>query len=677
MASALTSGPRCAALIGPYSSGKTTLLESLLYVAEAINRKGSVKDGNTVGDGGAVARARGFSVELSVANCRFMGDAWALIDCPGSIEFAQDARNALMVADIAVVVCEPDPAKAQALAPTLKFLDDHDVPHLVFINKMDHPGVSVRDTLAALQGVSQRPLVLRHVPIRGGGSEAITGYVDLISERAYAWKPGEPSALVEMPADLSERADAARQEMLETLADFDDALLEQLLEDVRPEKAEVYRYLAETMAHDQVVPVMMGAAEAVSGVFRLWKALRHDTPHVDATAARRGFDPAGEPVVQVFKTSHARSGKLSHARVFAGEVTEGMQLGGTRVGSLFSMVGQQQNKLDRAGPGAVVALGRMDDTVTGAALAASGKAVAVESWADPLPPVYAVAINAEKRDDEVKMSAALARLVEEDPSLRVEHNADTHEMLLWGQGEIHLAVAAEQLREKYNVGVTTARPHVPYKETIRKPIEQHARHKKQSGGHGQFADVKVEIRPQPRGAGFDFSERIVGGSVPKQYIPSVETGVKNYLSAGPLGFPVVDVAVCLVDGQFHAVDSSDMAFQTAAAMAMREGMPQCSPVLLEPVCHVDIDVPAEHTSKVNTLVTGRRGQLLGFDAREGWDGWDTVSALMPQAEMNDLIVELRSLSQGTGTFRFRFDHLQELTGRDADSVVSQRQNEAA
>ena len=675
MANAQTSGPRCAALIGPYSSGKTTLLESLLFVAEAISRKGSIGDGNSVGDAGAVARARGFSVELSVANCRFMGDDWALIDCPGSIEFAQDARNALMAADIAVVVCEPDVGKAQALAPTLKFLDDHDVPHLIFINKMDHNGISVRDTLAALQGVSQRPLVLRHVPIRDG--EAITGYVDLISERAYAWKPGEPSALVEMPADQSDRAASARQDLLETLADFDDGLLEKLLEDVKPEKTEVYSHLTETMAHDQIVPVMLGAAETVGGVFRLWKALRHDTPDHTATAARRGFDPAGETVAQVFKTAHSRSGKVSHARIWAGSVSEGMQLGGTRVGGLFSMVGQTQNKLDQAGPGAVVALGRMDDVATGDVLTASGAAIAGAAWSEPLSPVFAAALRAEKRDDEVKLSAALARLVEEDPSLRFEHNADTHELVLWGQGEIHLAVAAEQLREKYNAGVTLARPQVPYRETIRKGIEQHARHRKQSGGHGQFADIRIEIRPQPRGAGFAFSDRIVGGAVPKQYIPSVETGVKQFLGAGPLGFPVVDVSVCLVDGQFHAVDSSDMAFQTAAQMAMREGMPLCSPVLLEPVCQVDVDVPSEYTSKVNTLVTGRRGQLLGFDAKDGWDGWDTISALMPQAEMADLIVELRSLSQGAGTFRFRFDHLQELTGRDADTVVSHRQHEAA
>ncbi len=231
MANSLASGPRCAALIGPYLGGKTTLLEALLFVSDAVTRKGSVDDGNAVGDGGAVARARGFSVELSVANCTFMGDRWTLIDCPGSIEFAQDARNALMAADIAIVVCEPDVAKAQALAPTLKFLDDHGVPHVIFINKMDQPGASVSETLSALQGASQRPLVLRHVPIRSG--EAITGYVDLISDRAYVYNPGQPSALIERPGDVSERTEQARQELLETLADFDDTLLEQLLEDVR------------------------------------------------------------------------------------------------------------------------------------------------------------------------------------------------------------------------------------------------------------------------------------------------------------------------------------------------------------------------------------------------------------------------------------------------------------
>ncbi len=538
---------------------------------------------------------------------------------------------------------------------------------------MDNPNSSLEETVAALQTVSSLPLVLRHLPIREG--DDTTGYVDLISQRAYAYKAGAQSDTIEAPANLNDDRYLARQELLESLADFDDELLEKLLEYVVPDQKDVYRDLTENLASDNIVPVMIGAAEHQSGVFRLWKSLRHDTPGSSAAAERLGVAGGSGPVAQVFKTSQARTGKLSHARVWLGEVSDGMTLGGERIGGLFHMLGQEQSKAATAGPGDVVAFGRMDEVKTGDTLGADGRDRPA-LWPEPLAPVYAVTLSPEKRDDEVKMSAALAKLVEEDPSYAVEHNADTHELVLWGQGEIHLTVAAERLAEAYKVGVTTAPPRVPYKETIRKPIEQHARHKKQSGGHGQFGDVHLEIRPMPRGGGFEFSDRIVGGSVPKQYIPSVETGVRNYLSEGPLGFPVVDVSVCLYDGQFHSVDSSDMAFQTAAAMAMREGMPQCSPVLLEPVCKVDIDVPSEHTSKVNQVVTGRRGQLLGFDAKAGWSGWDTVQALMPRTEMSDLIIELRSLSQGAATFRFEFDHLQELTGREADQVVQQRRGEA-
>ncbi|MBM3559138.1 MAG: elongation factor G [Alphaproteobacteria bacterium] len=675
MADQSARGPRCAALVGPYGAGKTVLLEALLFAAGATSRKGSMRERNTVGDASPVARERGMSTELNVAGCEFMGDRWTLLDCPGSIEFAQDVRNALPVVDFAVVVVDPDPAKAPLVAPLLKLLDDLGTPHAIFINKMDTPGAAVADVMAALGAASARPLVLRHLPIMQG--EAVGGYVDLISQRAYRYRKGAQSDVVELTPDLAEEESAARQALLERLADFDDALLEQLLEDMVPDQKDIYRQLVANVAKDNIVPVMLGAAETQSGVFRLWKSLRHDAPGVVEVAVRRGVDPGKGPAAQVFKTVHARAGKLSHARALAGEVAEGATLGGERIAGLFHMLGQQQTKIARAAAGEVVALGRMEQAQTGERLTATGKSGPDAAWPAVLPPVYAVAIRAAKRDDEVKLSAALQRLVEEDPSYSVEHNADTHELVLRGQGEIHLAVAAQTLQAKYNVAVTTARPQVPYKETIRKAIEQHARHKKQSGGHGQFGDVKLEIGPRPRGAGFEFSERVVGGAVPRQFISSVETGVRETLARGPLGFPVVDVGVCLFDGQYHTVDSSDMAFRTAAGMAMREGMPKCEPVLLEPIGKVEIDAPAEFTSRVNQLVTGRRGQILGFDAKPGWSGWETVSAYIPEAEMHGLIVDLRSMTQGAGTYRYAFDHLQELTGREADQVVSQRAQAAA
>jgi elongation factor G len=294
----------------------------------------------------------------------------------------------------------------------------------------------------------------------------------------------------------------------------------------------------------------------------------------------------------------------------------------------------------------------------------------------PQPAVFGTAIMIRDRKDEVKLSAALAKLVEEDPSLAVPHDPDTPQVLLLGQGEMHLRVSIERLARKFGVAVERRRRLVPYKETIRASTTVRGRHKKQSGGHGQYGDVVVEIRPQERGAGFAFSETVVGGAVPRNFFPSVEIGVVDYLKSGPLGFPVVDVAVTLKDGSYHTVDSSDMAFRQAARLAMQDGMPQCNPVLLEPIMHVEICVPNDATARITGMIPQRRGQMLGYDARAGWPGWDCVSAHIPAAEMDDLIVELRSVTAGVGTFTAKFDHLAELTGKLAEQVLA-RHREAA
>lgn len=671
------SGPRCAALVGPYLSGKTTLLESLLLVTGAVQRRGTAKEGNTVGDASPEARQRKMSVQVSAATTEFLGDSWTFLDCPGSIEFGQETMNALMVADTAVVVIEPVVERAMTVAPLLHFLDQHEIPHLIFVNKMDHTESRVRDVLEALQGLSARPLVLRQVPIRKG--EAIDGYVDVVSERAYRYKPGQASDLVPLPDDMQPREKEVRQGLLEKLADFDDKLLEQLLEDVAPSKEEIYRHLSANLATDKIVPVLLGAAEKDHGVRRLLKALRHEVPGAAATARRLGVKPGSTPLVRVFKTLHQpHAGKLSFARVMRGAIKDNATLGPDRIGGIFRMKGNDQAKLTEAALGEVVALGRMEHAKTGQALTQAGDAGGEGgAFAAVLTPVYSLAINAEKRADEVKLSGSLAKLVEEDPSLAVEHNPDTHEHLILGQGDIHLQVAVERLKSKFSLPVVTKRPQVPYKETIRKGIKHHARYKRQTGGHGQFADIHIEIKPLSRGAGFKFTETIVGGSVPKNFIPSVEIGVTDYLGKGPLGFPVVDFCVNLSDGQYHDVDSSDMAFRTCAGQGMREAMPKCTPVLLEPIMHVEIAVPNSYTAKVQRLVTGRRGQVMGYDAKPGWNGWDVVTAQMPQSELHDLIVELRSLTLGVGTFTTRFDHLQELTGRLADQIVQARNAQAA
>ena len=666
------STPRVAAIVGPYLSGKTSLMESLLFVAGALPRKGTVKEGNTVGDASLEAKARQMSVEASLAACTYQGEAWTLIDCPGSVEFSQEGAHALMAADIAVVVCDPDPNRALMVAPTLKFLDDHQVPHVVFVNKMEAPGSGgkLKDVLNALQQVSERPLVLVEVPIREG--DQITGYVDLISEHAYKYEAGKDADLMQMPESVLPEELEARQILLEKLADFDDHLMEELLSDMAPSFEEVSEDMAKDVQADLLVPVFFGSADKDAGVRRLFQALCDEAPRVEATAARLGIPEGKDALVQVFKTVHAQHvGKQSICRIWRGEVADGSSLAGNRVSGINRPFGAQQIKQAKASAGEVVALGRMDEVHTSEALTPSGR---VElAWPAPMQPMLALSLNTVKSGDDVKLSLSLQKLCEEDASLHVEQNAETQERILWGQGEVHLKCALDRLKSRFGLDVLHHPPLVPYRETFTKGTKVHGRHKHQTGGHGQFGDVWFEIKPLPRGTGFQFEERIVGGVVPRNFFGAIEHGVVDWLKRGPLGFPVVDIHVALVDGSYHTVDSSDMAFKTAARVGMSEGAPLCNPVLLEPISEVHIAVPSEFTPKAQRLVTGRRGgQVLGFDARPGWTGWDVVSAYIPQAEMSDVIVELRSLTMGVGSFTWAFHHLQELVGRDADKVVEAR-----
>ncbi len=668
--------PRTAALVGPYLSGKTTLLEALLFATGAINRRGTIKDGNTVGDASPEARARQMTTEINVAHTTYLGDPWTFLDCPGSVELTYETQLALLASDVAVVVCEPEVERALTLSPLFKFLDQYSIPHIMFINKLDTSAARMRDVMAALQSVSERPLVVRQVTTRDKEG-AITGYVDLVSERAYQYKPGHASDLVKLPDGFWDQERQTRTSLVEKLADYDDKLLEQLLEDVQPSKEEIYKQLAKDLQRDLIVPVMLGSGAQEHGVRRLLKALRHETPEPAATIARIGLKDGSDTVAQVIKTYYpGNTGKLSLARVWRGTVSEGMSLNGVRVAGVLRMNGAKQEKLPSAGVGEVVALARLEGIATGTVL--SSGATPPELPKVPVPmPVYSLAVAAEKRTDDVKLSGAIQKVIEEDPTLQLKHSEDGHELVLWGQGDIHLQIALDRLRTKYSLPAKTHRPQLGYRETIRRPVSQHARFKRQSGGHGQFADIEIEVKPLPRGSGHAFTNSVVGGAIPKNYIPAVEDGVNEYLTKGPLGFPVVDVAVNLVTGQFHTVDSSDQAFKTCGRMAMQEAMPKCDPVLLEPIHHVDISVPNAFTSKVQRLISGRRGQILGYDAKEGWTGWDTVSADLPQSELHDLIMELRSITLGVGTYTERFDRLQELTGKLAEKVLATRAEQAA
>jgi elongation factor G len=656
---------RALALAGPTSAGKTTLMEALLFATGAVSRTG----GDMVGDSSPEARARGHSVEINLAGFEFMGDRYQVVDCPGSLEFCADVDRALPAVDLAVVVAEPDPAKAALLQPTLRELERLGIPRALFINKMDQAHGSLQELLEALSAVSAAPLVARQIPTVDG--EKVTGYIDLALERAFVYRPGEPSQQIEIPEDLRQTEADARFHMLEQIADFDDELLEQLLSDITPSRDAVFADLVKEMNQGQIVPVFFGSAVNGFGVRRLLKALRHETPLPGRAAERLGLEGPG---AYVLKAAYAgQSGKLAYARVFGQALADGGELTlqsgeHARAGGLSSVQGGTLKKIASAAVGDVCAIGKVESAHAGEVLSMTGKPQAVRAGAMARRPLFAVALSAHNHKDDVRLSSALSKLIEEDPGLSLTHDAEAKQVLLAGQGEGHVRLAIERLKRRFGVEIDTEQPRTAYRETIQRGITQRARHKKQSGGHGQFADVTIEVKPLPRGSGFQFQSKIVGGVVPRQWVPAVEDGCRDGLVKGPHGYPVTDLEVTLIDGQTHSVDSSEMAFRIAGRMAIEEALQATGAILLEPIERLVVFSPSHSASNVTSALTARRGQILGLGPREDWRGWERIEAYLPQSERQDLIAEIRGLTQGLGAFEADFDHMAELHGRLAEQA---------
>jgi elongation factor G len=520
------------------------------------------------------------------------------------------------------------------------------------------------------------PLIARQIPIREG--EKVTGFVDVALERAFHYVPGKPSEQIALPPDLTDREAQARTQLLEQLADHDDTLLEQLLMDEVPESGTIFADLKRETSDNLGVSVLFGSAHNRWGIGRLLKALRHEAPGPEATASRLGVEA---PALYAFKIFHGGSvGRLALARAIGGPVHESSDFKSSRgesgrLGALFTVQGDKTAKVSEAQNGDIVAVAKADGVHAGDWLGASKLPPPVEL---SLPSRNcALAIEPADRKDDVRLSGALARILEEDPSLSLEQDEASHEMRLRGVNDEHLKATLAKLKRRYGVEVKHHAPSIGYRESIRKPVTMKGRHKKQSGGHGQFGDVIIEIRPLGRGEGFNFDEKIHGGAIPKQWIPAVEQGVRDAMLKGPLGFTVVDVSVTLIDGSYHSVDSSELAFRLAGRIAMQEALAQAAAHLLEPVQKLVLVTPASSTSRVSSAVASRRGQMLGMGPRDGWTGWDRIEALIPESELDGLEAELRSLSQGLASYEAEFDHLAELNGHLADKVVQQNVAEPA
>jgi elongation factor G len=663
------------AFVGPHHAGKTTLVEAILTHTAAIGRRGTIAEGTTVTDHEPEDIAHLESTTVGFAHTAADGIEMTIVDTPGFVDFFEETKQALAGVDAAVVVVEGDAGRVVQTQAIVDYLESAHLPHIFVINKMDRPGADYFETLAALQSAYGRHVVAEQLPI--GSAEHFEGYVDLAHMTAHRFSGAPESGTSTegaVPAELAETAARLHLELLEAMADFDDHLMEELLEGVEPPIEEIDRDLYAECSHDQVVPVLAAAGASGAGVAALVRAIQKwfpspaQAPQADAEGRPIAPDPNAPVVARIIKTSiHPQSGKLSIARVLSGTIKADATLTDiskrdekVRLGGLYRLQGKKQEAISEAGPGTIVALARLDSVSTGDTLTSNGHKVLLVG-APVAEPVFAVAIKPKERIDEAKISQMLARIVDEDPALRLERADVTHELLLLGSGEQHVAIAVERLARKYKVEVATAAPMIPYQETITGGTEVHSRYKHQTGGHGQFGDVWLRFEPRERGAGFTFDEKIVGGVVPRQFIPAVEKGVREALLHGASGYPVTDLHVTLFDGQYHDVDSSEQSFKTAAGMGVRDALPKCNPVVLEPIAYVTVTVPTAYTSTVIQQLTGKRGQILGMNPAAK-SHFDVVEAYVPSVELSRYITELRTATQGLGTYSWRHERYDPVPG---------------
>ncbi|KMW59009.1 Translation elongation factor G-related protein [Candidatus Rhodobacter oscarellae] len=637
---------RCFTVLGPSQSGKTTLVKAL----------GELEGGS---------QETAFSDRLTLRTFDYIGETWAALDVAGGADNLGAAGHALAASDSVVLCVAPDPDSAAQAAPYLRFIEEADVPCYLFINRMDAAEARVRDTVAALQTYASRPVVLRQIPMREGGQ--IVGSVDLISERAWEYQEGKPSNLIELPDAMRDAETEARTELLENLADFDDDLLEQLIEDKVPAPENVFALVSQMHQRNAFIAAYMGAAEHGNGLFRLMKSLRHESSGPGDIPERLGIGAA--TAVAVYADNRKHVGKSVLLRDLNGGLAQGGTIGGDTIGALNGVDGKPITAALE--PGGLAIAVKSDHLNPGNGYT-EAEAMGLPEWTRGLPAGFLRVLTPDNDRDDARLSGALAKMEAIDPGLTISHDEETGHLVAHLQGPMHMRRLTEKLSEDFDIPVSDHSVAGSYCETITRNVEKRYRHRKQSGGAGQFADIVFTLAPNKRGEGFSFDEVVKGGSVPRNYIPSVEAGAKECLAKGPLGFRVVDVGVTLMDGKHHSVDSSDYAFKTAALIGIREALREARPVLLQPIEHVDIHVPSIYSGQLVAQVSSLKGQVLGFDPHPVAKGWDIFRALLPASVRDELFQALSGMTQGTAWVESRFDHYEELHGREAEKIQAER-----
>ena len=641
---------RLITIIGPAQSGKSTLTAALAGL-----------DGHS--------KRVEFAGAAALTTFDYLGEPWAAIDIAGGPDGLALAGPALAASD-AVVLCVPTACDAAVLsAPYLRLIEESGVPCFLFLNKIDAATDRVRDVVASLQTYSGHHIILRQVPIREDGH--VTGSVDLISERAWHYNEGKPSNLIELPQEVRPREEEARGELLESLSDFDDDLLEQLIEDKQPAAGEVFPLTTRVAEGADLMSAFLGAASHANGITRLMKSLRHEAPGVECTRKRLATDAVA---VGALADIRKHIGKITVLRALAPGVASGAPLGGETVGSLTQT--DTRTHVDLLAPGEVGIAVKSDHLGVGA-LFTCGEALDPPEWARSRTPGHRAIVAPVHEKDEVRLSAALQKLPQIDPGAEVSADTLTGKAILSVQGPLHMRRLTQKLSDDFGIEIEEQAVSPDYRETITKPVEVHHRHRKQSGGAGQFADVVIDVAPQGRGAGFAFDEVVKGGAVPRNYIPAVETGAADALARGPQGFPVVDVKVTLKDGKSHSVDSSDYAFRMAGSAAVKEALSQATPVLLQPILRVDIHVPSVFAGGLVPTVSSLGGHVLGFEGDPGAAGWDIFSATLPARTLPELVRSLGGSTRGTAWVTDRFERYEEVRGAEADRIKAECVTETA
>jgi elongation factor G len=670
---------RNVALVGHGGAGKTTLAEALLHRAGAITRLGRVEDGTTVSDHDPEEQRRGISLSLSLTPFEWKGHKVNLVDTPGYADFLGDVRAALRVVDLAVfVVSAVDGVEVQTEA-IWREANRLGVPRMIFINKLDRERASFERTLDQLRdrlGAGVAPLEL---PI--GAEAEFRGIADLLTDTAHLYEGGVPHT-EPIPAEMEALEHQVHDNLVEGIVVADDALLERYLEGEVPALEELEHALTLGIETASVFPVVCGSATAEVGIDRLADLLVEIGPppgdrptlvHAGDTEVEVPADPDAQPLAVVFKTiADPFVGQVSLLKVLSGTIRNDDHLVNSRSGvderlhGLFLVRGKDHDPVDLLHAGDIGGVAKLSGTTTGDTLAPKGQPVHVAPIEQPTP-VLATAVVAKTQADDDKLASALHRLQDEDPALVVDRDEETHQTVLRGTGETHLAITLERLERKFGVNLTTEDVRVRYRETITEPAEAEGRHKKQSGGHGQFAVATIRLEPLERGAGFEFVDKIVGGAVSRAYIPAVAKGIEEAMARGGInGHPVVDVRAILLDGKEHSVDSSEMAFRAAGRLAFREAMAKATPVVLEPIARLDVTVPSDLLGDVMGDLNSRRGKVQGTEPGDA--GEQVIYALAPQSELLRYAVDLRSLTGGRGRFTIAHDHYDALPAHLVDRV---------